>query len=120
MAHPPDLTLPAVLLSKLRRCYAEPHRHHHTLAHINALQAWFMRCRALAHEPALIDAAIWFHDAAEYAWVGAAAYRSGRVRVLQGFVARERIYRTPVWHDAWESSARRNLRREIAMLSGAV
>jgi predicted metal-dependent HD superfamily phosphohydrolase len=185
MANAPDLTLPTALLERLHRWYAEPQRHYHTLAHINALQAWFVRCRALAHEPELIGAAIWFHDAvydthrqdneqrsaalahaelsalvlatqhhdadpsdsdawlfldldlsvlaqsaahygayaqavrAEYAWVDAAAYRSGRVRVLKGFLAREHIYRTPLWQAAWESRARRNLRREIAMLSDA-
>lgn len=59
----PDLSLPPALLDKLRGFYNEPHRHYHSLAHIEALQRWFARYRTLAREPALIDAAIWFHDA---------------------------------------------------------
>lgn len=194
--NPTDLTLPLELLARLRRCYAEPHRHYHSLAHIEALQRWFSQHRTIAHEPALIDAAIWFHDAvydtlrqdnesrsatmaaeelgalgwrseavervamlvlatqrhqaepsdadawlfldldlsvlgqsaahyaayadavrAEYAWAEEGAYRSGRARVLQGFMARERIYRTPVLYEAWEAAARRNLKAELAALS---
>jgi predicted metal-dependent HD superfamily phosphohydrolase len=193
-----DLILPAALLTKLRRCYAEPHRHYHSLAHIEALRRWFAQHHALAREPALIDAAIWFHDAvydtrrqdnearsaamateeldalgwpvaavervaalvlatqhhhadpadrdawlfldldlsvlgqsaaryaayanaarAEYAWVEDSAYRSGRTRVLQGFLAREHIYRTPELHGAWEAAARRNLRHELTALAPA-
>ncbi len=63
MASPGDLSLPEALLGKLRACYGEPHRRYHSLAHIEALQRWFARHRTLAREPALIDAAIWFHDA---------------------------------------------------------
>ena len=193
---PTDLTLPPELLARLRRCYAEPHRHCHSLAHVEALQRWFAQHHAIAREPALIDAAIWFHDAvydarrqdneprsatmaaeelgalgwrseavervamlvlatqqhqadpfdadawlfldldlsvlgqsaahyaayadavrAEYAWVDDGAYRSGRARVLQGFMARERIYRTPVLYEAWEATARHNLQAELAALS---
>ena len=196
--NPTDLTLPLELLARLRRCYAEPRRHYHSLAHIEALQRWFSQHRTIAHEPALIDAAIWFHDAvydtrrqdneqrsaamaaddlgalgwpaaavarvavlvlatqhhqadpsdadawlfldldlsvlgqsaaryaayaeavrAEYAWVEDGAYRSGRARVLQGFMARERIYFTPVLHEAWEAAARLNLQAELAALSPA-
>lgn len=195
MPNPTEFTLPPELLAKLRRCYAEPHRHYHTLVHIEALQRWFARYRALAREPAWIDAAIWFHDAvydtrrqdneqrsaalaaeelgalgwpaaavdrvaalvlatqhhqadpsdtdawlfldldlsvlgqsaaryaayanavrAEYAWVEERAYRAGRGRVLQAFLARGRIYRTPVLHDAWEGVARLNLQTELATL----
>lgn len=198
MPNASDLILPATLLTKLRRCYAEPQRHYHSLAHIEALQRWFAQHHALARQPALIDAAIWFHDAvyntrrqdneqrsaamateeldvlgwpvaavervaalvlatqhhqadpadgdawlfldldlsvlgqsaaryaayadavrAEYAWVEDSAYRSGRARVLQGFLAREHIYRTPELHVAWEAAARRNLRHELAALAPA-
>ena len=196
--NPPDLTLPPELLARLRRCYAEPHRHYHSLVHIEALQRWFSPHRTIAQAPALIDVAIWFHDAAydtrrqdneqrsavmaaealaalgwpaaaiervttlvlatqhhdadpldadawlfldldlsvlgqsvaryaayadavraEYAWVDDGAYRSGRARVLQSFLARERIYRTPLLHDAWEAAARLNLRAELAALLSA-
>lgn len=198
MPNPPELTLSPALLTKLRGLCGEPHRHYHSLAHIEALQGWFARYRALAEAPALIDAAIWFHDAvydtrrqdneqrsalmahdelsalhwpeaavqrvaslvlatrhhqadlmdtdawlfldldlsvlgqsaaryaayatavrAEYAWVETAAYRAGRARVLQGFLERERIYRTPALHDAWEARARHNLERELAALMPA-
>lgn len=195
MPNPTDLTLPPELLGRLRRCYAEPQRHYHSLAHVEALQRWLAQYRALARQPALIEAAIWFHDAvydtrrqdnearsaamaseelgalgwppvaaervatlvlatqhhraeasdtdawlfldldlsvlgqstarytayadavrAEYAWVEDGAYRSGRARVLQGFLARDRLYRTPVLHDAWEAPARFNLGAELAEL----
>jgi predicted metal-dependent HD superfamily phosphohydrolase len=46
---------------------------------------------------------------AEYAWVEEAAYRQGRAKVLRSFIERERIYRTPALHEAWDASARRNL-----------
>jgi predicted metal-dependent HD superfamily phosphohydrolase len=63
MPNSPQLTLSQALLDKLRARYAEPHRHYHSLAHVEALQRWFACYRTLAQEPATIDAAIWFHDA---------------------------------------------------------
>ena len=51
--------------------------------------------------------------ALEYAWVEAEAYRAGRLRVLEGFLARPRIYRTERMHAAADDAARRNLRVEI-------
>jgi predicted metal-dependent HD superfamily phosphohydrolase len=160
-----------------------------------ALRRWLQRYRALAETPALIEAAIWFHDAVydtrrddnearsaalaqaelsalawppaavqrvaalvlatqhhaaeaadadarlfldldlsvlgqsaavyaaysdavrlEYAWVEALAYRQGRARVLRSFLDRECIYRTPALYDAWEASARRNLKQELDTL----
>ena len=195
MPNSTHFALPPALLADLRRRYAEPHRRYHTLVHIEALQRWFVRYRELAREPALIDAAIWFHDAvydtrredneqrsaavaaeelaalgwpaaavdrvaalvlatqhhqadpsdsdawlfldldlsvlgqsaaryaayadavrAEYAWVEERAYRAGRARVLQGFLARGQIYRTPLLHGAWEAAARLNLQTELATL----
>jgi predicted metal-dependent HD superfamily phosphohydrolase len=53
----------------------------------------------------------------EYAWVDEAAYRAGRRKVLQGFLDRPRIYHTPALFDRLEAAARRNLRREIAVLA---
>lgn len=55
--------LPDHLLVDLRRRYEEPHRHYHTLAHVEALLAWLAEFRSLAREPDTIAAAIWFHDA---------------------------------------------------------
>lgn len=54
---------------------------------------------------------------AEYAHVPDADFRAGRARVLQGFLARERIYATDAFHDALEARARDNLRRSLAALS---
>jgi predicted metal-dependent HD superfamily phosphohydrolase len=51
----------------------------------------------------------------EYAWVPEGDYRAGRSRVLEGFLARPRLYHLRT--DA-EGPARRNLQREIAQLRG--
>jgi predicted metal-dependent HD superfamily phosphohydrolase len=56
-------TLPKMLLERLAVQYAEPHRHYHSIAHVHALLSHLERYRALAKEPALITAAIWYHDA---------------------------------------------------------
>src|SRR5262245_24459706 len=53
----------------------------------------------------------------EYAFVPDQLYRSGRRRVLQGFLARERIYRTEALRGNWEQAARANLAAEIAGLA---
>jgi len=53
----------------------------------------------------------------EYAWVDDAAYRAGRTKVLEGFLARPRIYRTERMHAAAEEAARANLRAEITRLA---
>ncbi len=59
------------------------------------------------------------YDAAireEYAWVPRAAYVTGRSQVLEGFLARERIYLTELFHDLYEAQARTNLHRSIQSL----
>jgi predicted metal-dependent HD superfamily phosphohydrolase len=53
---------------------------------------------------------------AEYAWVDEAAYLAGRRGVLQRFLAREAIYRTPALRAVWEAAARANLQAELATL----
>ena len=53
---------------------------------------------------------------AEYAHVPETDYRIGRRRILEGFVARPRIYRTDAFHDALEARARENLARALAAL----
>jgi predicted metal-dependent HD superfamily phosphohydrolase len=53
----------------------------------------------------------------EYASVEDGAYRAGRMKVLQAFLDRPRIYRTDRMFTAAEEAARRNLRAEIARLS---
>jgi predicted metal-dependent HD superfamily phosphohydrolase len=58
--------------------------------------------------------------AAEYAWVGEEAYRVGRLRVLQGFAAKPRLFVTPEAAAAgWEAAAKSNLARAIAVLEAA-
>jgi predicted metal-dependent HD superfamily phosphohydrolase len=52
----------------------------------------------------------------EYAHVPNALYRLGRRQILQGFLARERIYRTPRLAEQWEARARANISEEIARL----
>lgn len=54
----------------------------------------------------------------EYAWVSEADYRSGRTKVLESFLRRPTIYRTPALRALHEKAARENLRRKVAELSG--
>lgn len=49
--------------SRLVACYAEPHRHYHTLEHVAACLAWLERVEAEAERPAEVVLAIFFHDA---------------------------------------------------------
>jgi predicted metal-dependent HD superfamily phosphohydrolase len=53
----------------------------------------------------------------EYAFVPDLLYRPGRRRVLEGLLARERIYATDSLSARWEQPARTNLAAEIAELS---
>ena len=50
----------------------------------------------------------------EYAWVPGFVFRNQRAAVLAGFLARPRIYRTPVLQARLEERARRNLGAAIA------
>jgi predicted metal-dependent HD superfamily phosphohydrolase len=52
----------------------------------------------------------------EYFWVTNEDYRIGRLRVLEGFLHRDRIYYTPKMH-AKEAIARRNLEAELRQLA---
>lgn len=52
----------------------------------------------------------------EYAWVPDDEFRAGRRSVLEKFIARERIYATPSFHDRLEQPARRNLLRSLSSL----
>lgn len=52
----------------------------------------------------------------EYHSVPDALYRSGRRQILDGFLARKRIYRTERLHALWEARARANISEEIAGL----
>jgi predicted metal-dependent HD superfamily phosphohydrolase len=56
----------------------------------------------------------------EYASVPDGLYRAGRRRVLEDFLARERIYRTGRLSVLWEGPARANLADEVARLERGV
>jgi predicted metal-dependent HD superfamily phosphohydrolase len=53
----------------------------------------------------------------EYRHVPDELYRAGRRRVLEGFLARDRIYRTDELHELWEEPARANIAGEMADLA---
>lgn len=53
----------------------------------------------------------------EYAWVPAEQFRTGRAKVLHGFLERPRIYQTAHFYDRFEQQARQNVRRSILALS---
>jgi predicted metal-dependent HD superfamily phosphohydrolase len=52
----------------------------------------------------------------EYGHVPTALYRLGRRQILEGFLARKCIYRTPQLAERWEARARANISEEIAQL----
>jgi predicted metal-dependent HD superfamily phosphohydrolase len=49
----------------------------------------------------------------EYSWVSDELYRAGRIRVLESFLQRDRLYHTALLFDELESRARLNLQSEI-------
>jgi predicted metal-dependent HD superfamily phosphohydrolase len=53
----------------------------------------------------------------EYSHVPEELYRRGRRRILEGFLRRQRIYRTDQLHALWEERARANISSEIAELA---
>ncbi|MGE3595970.1 MAG: hypothetical protein AB7N70_10500 [Dehalococcoidia bacterium] len=57
-APPDDITL-----ARLKAAYGERHRAYHTAEHIAACLTLFDEWRGLAHEPAEVACALWFHDA---------------------------------------------------------
>lgn len=54
----------------------------------------------------------------EYSWVPAQFFRRERRRILEGFLARPRIFSTDYFVGACEAQARANLRRSIKRLGG--
>ncbi len=54
---------PADLLALLCARYCEPHRHYHTLEHLNACLRHLAGMRALARQADAVALALWFHDA---------------------------------------------------------
>jgi predicted metal-dependent HD superfamily phosphohydrolase len=53
----------------------------------------------------------------EYSWVPDAMYREGRMKVLNDFLGRERIYHTEEIGEKYETQARHNIAEEIRSLS---
>lgn len=54
---------------------------------------------------------------AEYTHLDDETFRSGRAAILRSFLDRDQLYFTEAGRCAWESSARRNITRELATLS---
>jgi predicted metal-dependent HD superfamily phosphohydrolase len=53
----------------------------------------------------------------EYGWVADDAFRAGRARVLESFLARPAIFSTPGFRERLETRARDNLRRSLRALA---
>ena len=51
------------LLSALLACYREPHRHYHTVQHLDECFERLAPLRDRAAHPAEVEVALWFHDA---------------------------------------------------------
>ena len=51
------------LHERLKACWSEPHRHYHTLQHLDECLSQLARVRSRAERPAEIEIALWFHDA---------------------------------------------------------
>lgn len=53
----------SALYQELVDRHREPHRHYHTLAHIDACLAWLDWFAGAAEHPHEVELALWFHDA---------------------------------------------------------
>lgn len=53
----------ALLFEEVTARYREPHRHYHTLQHLDECFAHLSELRHLAEHPAEVELALWFHDA---------------------------------------------------------
>ena len=51
------------LFDELLSRYREPHRHYHTIEHVDACLVWLDWYRGVAERPELVELALWFHDA---------------------------------------------------------
>ena len=59
----PDTARREAVLADLRARLAEPHRHYHGQAHVDALLADLDARRGAIHAPEAVALAVWFHDA---------------------------------------------------------
>jgi predicted metal-dependent HD superfamily phosphohydrolase len=85
------------VFEELVAAYTAPSRHYHNLDHIAHILAYAHAIRQ------------------EYAWVPEADFRTGRRRVLESFLQRERFYFTAGMRDR-EPAARQNLAAELQSL----
>lgn len=193
--------MPPELLDELRRRHAEPGRHYHGWAHVEALLRWFDEVRPRLGCPDAVRWAVLFHDAVydptrgdneersaelleekaglldpatlaraarlvratarhavpdgldadeaadmalfldmdlsvlgapaaafdryeegvreEYAHVPEPAFRAGRRRILEGFLARPSLFLSDWGRERFEAAARANLARSVARLGPA-
>ena len=51
------------LRDALLACHAQPHRHYHTQQHLEECLLHFQRLQAAPDRPAVVEMALWFHDA---------------------------------------------------------
>ena len=56
----------------------------------------------------------------EYSWVPATIFAAKRAEILEGFLARERIYTTDVFHDRLERTARKNIQDSLRRLNSMI
>ena len=54
---------PSTILHQLLARYREPHRAYHTVQHLEECFALLDELRAMADDPAVIELALWYHDA---------------------------------------------------------
>jgi predicted metal-dependent HD superfamily phosphohydrolase len=52
----------AAIHERLLQGYREPHRHYHTIAHIEHCLGMFEQCKSLTSQADALEIAIWFHD----------------------------------------------------------
>jgi predicted metal-dependent HD superfamily phosphohydrolase len=57
------LSAPSGLLERLVAAYSEPHRHYHSLQHLQECLAHFSQAAGSAIHPGEVEIALWFHDA---------------------------------------------------------
>lgn len=57
------LSAPIGLFERLVAAYSEPHRHYHSLQHLQECLGHFSQAVDGAHHPGEIEIALWFHDA---------------------------------------------------------